>query len=66
MHILLDTLNPLKLLLYLIQCKCYVNNCLHVGNSSFVFGKYLEFFKNHFLDPWLVKSADAETTDMEG
>ena len=38
-----------------------MNSCLHVGNSSFVFWKFLESFKKD----WLVKSADAETTDVE-
>ena len=63
MHILLYTLNPLDYLQYLIQCKCNVNNCQHVANSSFTFWDFQEFFFFfNIFNSQLVESTDADGT----
>ena len=58
--------SSLDYLQYLIQCKCYVNCCWHVGNSSFAFWNFLEFFFSNIFNPWMVESTDGEPTDTQG
>lgn len=52
---------------YLVQCKCHVNSCPHVANSSFAFWNFLDFFfPLNICHLWLVDSAHVEPMDVAG
>ena len=46
----------------LIRCKCYVNSCQHMANSSFAFWNVMDFFLNT-SGPGLAESTDADPRD---
>ena len=50
---------------YLRQCKCYVNSCQRMTNSSCIFWNFLEFFFSNIFYPWLVESMNSEPEDMK-
>ena len=56
---------PGKSLKYLMLCKCYVNSCWLMTNSSFALWNVLEIFFHSIFYSWLVTSADEEPKNME-
>ena len=56
---------PGKSLKYLMQCKCCVNSCWFMTNSSFALWNVLEIFLHSIFYSWLVTSADEEPKNTE-
>lgn len=65
-HILLYTLSHLYISYNTVQCKFYINSCLSVANSSFVFWNSLEFFFQSIVILQLAESAYVEHMNMKG
>lgn len=49
-----------------MQCKCYVNICWYMANSSLAFWNFLGLKKKIFFCPWLVESMIVEHMNMGG
>ena len=54
-HPLVHLKSSLDYLQYFIQCRCYVNSCLLVANSSFAFWNFLGFFPSNIFNLQLVE-----------